>query len=128
MIFTKEIQTRSSIIEQLDKDILRVARKEGVELEVKDLQEISKVYQDLLEDKKGKFLVIVDSDCTSEIGFMEKMADKRRSRIKKAEALVVDSLGKRMEVNFYIRKYKPEHPVAVFKTEEEGLNWLRTIE
>lgn len=128
MIQTKPFETRSSIIEKLDQDILRIARKEGVEMKIEDLHEISAAYTTLLEKNRGKFLVILDDECTSEVGFMEKMADKERKTVKKAEALIVSSLGKRLEANFYIRKFKPEHAIAVFSNEQEGLNWLRTIE
>ena len=123
----KKVETRSSIIEQLDGGILKVIRKKGVEMVSADLEELLMIYQELLKNEQGKFLLMVDNDCESEFDFIAKMADPKREKVKKAEAIIVHSLGKRLEANFYIKKYKPEHPVAIFSTEQEGLDWLRAI-
>lgn len=123
----KKVETRSSIIEQLDGGIVKIIRKKGVEMGAADLDELLAVYQNLLKNEKGKFLLLVDNDCESEFDFIAKMADPKRAKVKKAEAIIVHSLGKRLEANFYIKKYKPEHPVAIFSAEQEGLDWLRAI-
>tara|TARA_R110000868_G_scaffold150874_3_gene374345 strand:- start:257 stop:643 length:387 start_codon:yes stop_codon:yes gene_type:complete len=128
MITKSQVETRSSIIEQYDDEILKIARKQGVEMEIEDLDEIASVYKELLQNKQPKLLVILDEECNSDMSFMEKMGNSERQLLKKAEALVVSSLGKRLEANFYIRRYKPNYPVAVFNNEEEGLAWLQSID
>tara|TARA_B110000503_G_C7129555_1_gene406232 strand:- start:1 stop:384 length:384 start_codon:yes stop_codon:yes gene_type:complete len=127
MIKTKSVQTRANTIARLDKDIIRVARRKGIEMTLQDLQEISVVYNQILINQQGKFLIIVDDECDSEVGFIKKMAEVERSKVKKAGALIVNSLGKRLEANFYIRRYKPSHAVKVFSSEREGLDWLMAI-
>ena len=31
------------------------------------------------------------------------------------------------QTNFYIRRFKPNYPVAVFNSEQEGLDWLESF-
>jgi hypothetical protein len=114
MIHASQIKTRSSIIDKMDDNILKIARKQGVEMVIDILQEISAVYKELLNDKPAKLLVIVDEGCTSEVGFMKKMAENSRQGLRKAEAMVVNTLGKRLEVNFYIRRFKLDYPNCCF--------------
>lgn len=122
-----QIKTRSGIIDEMDDDIFKIARNQGVEMVIDDLQEISAVYKELLNDKPAKLLVIVDEGCTSEVGFMKKMAESSRQEVKKAKAFVVNTLSKRLEANFYIKRFKLNHPISDFKTEKEGLASLKNI-
>ena len=98
----------------MDDNILKIARKQGVEMVIDDLQEISAAYKELLNDKPAKLLVIVNEGCTSEVGFMKKMAKNSRQGLRKAEAMVVNTLSKRLEVNFYIRRFKLDYPNCCF--------------
>lgn len=127
MIQTRPSETKSSIIEKLDDDILKIARKQGIKMEVEDLEEIAIVYKRLLQNRLPKLLIVLDDECESDAGFMEKMGDPQRQLLKKAEAFVVSSLSKRLETNFYIQRYKPIYPVAVFSDEFEALKWLQSI-
>lgn len=43
----------------------------------------------------------------------------------KAMAVIVDNLAYAMIANFYLKFNKPKRPYKVFKTKEEGLNWLK---
>jgi len=91
-----QIKTRSGIIDEMDDDIFKIARNQGVEMVIDDLQEISAVYKELLNDKPAKLLVLVDEGCTSEVGFMKKMAESSRQEVKNAKAFVVNTLSKRL--------------------------------
>jgi hypothetical protein len=48
------------------------------------------------------------------------------SKIRKAEAFVVESLANRLVANFYIRFNRPNNPTKIFNKFEKALDWLRT--
>lgn len=123
-----KLETRSIKIEQLDSEVLKIAKKQGIEIKIDDLEELNIAYKGLLQNRSPKLLVILDENCESELGFMKKLGEERIRRIRKAEALVVKSLGLRLEVSFYLSRYKANYPIEVFSNETEGLQWLKTID
>ncbi len=129
MVATDSIETRACYIKKVDEkeNILRIEKKFGVDVQLDDLTDIDNAYKQLLESRKGKFLIVFSDDCSSDKAMKEKFASKERSAFKKAEALVIGSLSNRLEANFYIRYYKPEHPIAVFTSEEAGIEWLKRV-
>lgn len=44
-----------------------------------------------------------------------------------ANAVLIDNLAKAMLFNFYLKINKPTVPTKAFKTEEEALSWLESI-
>lgn len=123
-----KIQTRASIIEPYGGDILRVSRIAGVAMVQEDLIEMAAAYKTFVPDGLPKLLVILDERCDSDLAFLKKMGEAKRQALKKAEALIVPTLDKRLEANFYIQRFKPTYLVAVFSKEEDGLKWLQSID
>lgn len=48
------------------------------------------------------------------------------SKVRKAEAFVVESLANRLIAGFYIQFNRPKNPTRIFNNFENALNWLRT--
>ena len=48
------------------------------------------------------------------------------SKVRKAEAFVVESLANRLIANFYIKFNRPKNPTKIFNKMESALAWLRT--
>jgi hypothetical protein len=48
------------------------------------------------------------------------------SKVRKAEAFVVESLANRLIANFYIKFNRPKNPTQIFNSYDRALAWLRT--
>ncbi len=121
----ERIETRISFITQLENGIIRLEIKPNIELEPEDLDENFEVYKNILGEKeKGLFLIVFDKKGMSNKESRERYANKKRAKIKRAEALVVKTLAHKMESNFYKNFYRPTHPVEIFEEEEEAIKWL----
>lgn len=120
-------ETRISFIELLPSNILRIELKVDIELGLDDLDENLCVYQELLGNKKGYFLVIFEENGRSNLETRSKFANRERAKIKAAEALVISNLAHRIESNHYKNSFKPNHPVKVFSQEKEATDWLLSL-
>ena len=91
MVVTDVIETRCCFINKIDEaqNILRIEPKRDIEVELDDIADIDNAYKHLLNNERGKFLVVFSEDCSSNKEMKEKLASKERSEIKKAEALVI---------------------------------------
>jgi hypothetical protein len=118
------VETRIAYIERLNNGIIRVETKKDVMLETEDLDENFDVFLKMQENEKELFLIVFGVGGESNFESRIKFAELRRSRIKKAEALVVRSLSHRIESNFYKNYFKLPHPVEVFDDEEKAVEWL----
>lgn len=130
MILTNNfIETRSCYINRIGEtdNILRIEKKLGENIDFDELKDIDRAYKNLLENRKGKFLIVFAEDCSLTKEMKEKLASQERSSFKEAEALVIKTLANRIEANFYKKFYKPEHPIEIFESEAEGLRWLSSL-
>lgn len=124
-------ETRSTLIEVLDKEngIIKILRKQGVELIPEDLVEIDQKYEEILNGRKGKFIVVYQLDGqVASHEFNEKASAGSRSRKKAGEAIIVETLANRIEANFFINNYNFYHPIKIFSNENEGIEWLKSID
>lgn len=125
----KTYESRISHISALSNGIIRVELKNNIELQPEDLDENMAIYKEILgQDEKGLFLLVFAQYGTSTKEGREKFASVERSLIKKAEALVVFTMGHRIESNFYKNFFNPKHPVRIFNNEEKALKWLLDFE
>lgn len=60
------------------------------------------------------------------IGAMRKLAkDPAIVKVRKAQAIIIDSLSNRILANFYIKFHKPANPIKMFADEKEAIQWLK---
>lgn len=121
------IETRISFIEQLDNGVIVVSTKSEVLVEPEDLDENLLVYKSLLKGEKGLFLVILDPKGLSTDATKRKYVSKKRGSFKIAEAILLDALDHRIDINYYIKIHQPEHPVKVFNDKKTAIEWLTTF-
>ena len=122
-----KVETRISFIEKLNNGIIRVEIKPDILLEPKDLEENYIAYTQQLDVKNGLFQLVFNPGGEANVEARIKYANKDRSKIKKAEAIVIETLAHRLGANFYKKKFKPTHPVEIFTEEQEALDWLLLI-
>lgn len=122
-----KIETRISFIEKLNNNIIRVEIKPDILLEPMDLDENYEAYTQQLNIENGLFLLVFKPGAEANLEARIKYANPKRSKIKKAEALVINTLAHRLGANFYKKKFKPTHPVEIFTEEKEAVDWLLSI-
>ncbi|MEQ8625904.1 MAG: hypothetical protein RJQ00_01170 [Vicingaceae bacterium] len=122
-----KVETRISFIEKLNNGIIRVEIKPDIQLEPEDLDENFITYTQKLKIKHGLFLLVFKPGGESNMEARLKYASAERFKIKKAEAIVIETLAHRLGANFYKKMFKPTHPVKVFIKEQEAIDWLLLI-
>ncbi len=121
------IETNISIIEELPSGIFKITIKPNVEVTPEDLDESHKILMDLTGGKPALFLDIFPPSSDATLEARQRFADKKRNKIKKAEAFVVQSLPHRLIAKFHMNFYKPAHNIRIFSNEEDALKWLETF-
>jgi len=111
-------------IEILDEHIVRVVLKREQEIGV----EVAQYLHDFLQEiglKVFKTLIVLEDDVVILPSAKKWMSDPNRNSRSKADAFVLDSLAKRLIINFCIKHNKPKVPTMTFSSEQEALVWLR---
>ena len=111
-------------IEILDEHVVRVVLKREQEIGV----EVAQYLHDYLQEKGVKVfktLTIIEDDVVILPSAKKWMSDPERISRSRADAFVLDSLAKRLIVNFYIKHNKPKVPTMTFSSEKKALTWLR---
>ena len=111
-------------IEILDEHVVRVVLKREQEIGV----EVAQYLHDYLQEKGVKVfktLTIIEDDVVILPSAKKWMSDPERISRSRADAFVLDSLAKRLIINFYIKHNKPKVPTMTFSSEKKALTWLR---
>lgn len=111
-------------IEILDEHVVRVVLKREQEIGA----EVAQYLHDYLQEKGVKVfktLTIIEDDVVILPSAKKWMSDPERISRSRADAFVLDSLAKRLIINFYIKHNKPKVPTMTFSSEQEALTWLR---
>lgn len=126
MNFIREIDHNKCVITLYDNSIVKIRFKDGVKFELEDAVEANQTMFDLAKGKP--FLSLVDSvDVRGEISneALEHFAKHPLTKgIRRAEAIVINSLHNRILANFYLKFSKSHNPVKVFSRMEPAVKWL----
>lgn len=119
------IKTKIGIISMLKNGIIRVEGIPDVHIDLESMHENDEAFKKILGDKKdAPFLVIFGDNASISNEAIAYFADKKRSKIKRAEALVTPQLHHKLIASLHITFYKPEHPTQIFFNEKDALEWL----
>lgn len=127
MIETPEkIELTTSSIYLDSSGILHVVYKNGVEMGFEEAKLHAEACCKLCDGQMSLFLI----DARNVSSIMDPSAREHLAQapglveIRKAVAVIVDSLPNRMIANFYHRFNKPKGPLKVFNSEKDALAWL----
>lgn len=123
----KEIILKTATL-QLDKSgILWVSYHKEVEMTPEDAKMHIDAVVRLCEGKKRPFLIDTrNAHGSYSLAAMRKIAkDPKIVDVRKAQAIIIDSLSNRLLANFYIKFQKPQNPIKIFEKEEEAIQWLK---
>lgn len=105
---------------------LWIRHKPNLVFELEDAISQEKELVEICENKPTPFLIDVrvqNWDAPREAREFH-ASSKPLLAIRKAEAILVNSLGLRVLANFYNKVNRPPNPVKVFNKEDEAIKWL----
>lgn len=107
--------------------ILRVRYHNDVDMTPEDAKRHINAVVKLCSGRKRPFLIDTrNTRGTYSQEAMRKLAKNPEIvRLRKAQAIIIDSLPNRLLANFYIKFHKPVNPIKIFEKENEALQWLK---
>lgn len=110
-------------LELLEPQIIKVCMTDGIDIELKDAQEMIHAASQLANGKT--YVTLFDASKTGTIS--KEARDAFAVSPKRiAAAILTDSLANKLVGNFFIKSHKPLYPTRIFSNEKEALKWLRT--
>lgn len=123
----EEIILKTATLYVDESGILWVRYQKDVDMKPEDAKRHIEAVVQLCGGKKRPFLIDTrDARGTYSLEAMRKLAkDPEIVRIRKAQAIIIDSLPNRLLANFYVKFHKPANPIKIFEKENEALQWLK---
>lgn len=103
--------------------------KEGVSIEYNDILQIKEINQSIAKGKKYALLISSEPFATISKAARELSASQKFAETTLAKAILVDSLGQTLVVNFYLSINKPKIKTKMFpvKDKVKAIEWLKGI-
>jgi hypothetical protein len=120
-----EIINTKSTVKLLDDDIVFVLYKEGAVLEIEDLNETQRAFNEISLGRPFKVL--------SELGDYTTLSGPARKHaetvgvLAHAEAIVFKGLAQILLLRFLETYRTQSHPMKFFKSKESALAWLKSV-
>ena len=130
MNYQKSIELSKTFLHLLEEGLVIVNPKDDIVLEIEDVQEVDQLIYDQLVLGKP-FVVIIDArDINSSVSreardFLSK--NELVLPIRKAQAIIVNSLHTKLLANFYMKFNKPINPIKVFSNFDDAYQWVKPI-
>jgi len=120
------VETTTSIISFEEPDLVRSVSKPESEMTLECLLENAETVKGLVRGRKFYLLIV-----TEETAIYTKEAREYihtdTEQLKKGEAIVVRSLAHRILGTFYARTRRKHHPIRLFPTVWEALEWIESL-
>ncbi len=114
-------------IEMLSNNIVRIEIFAYANISEKDLIDIQNIYREQLKIKSALFLIVIGKGVYNDLSLMKKLADPDRHKIRRAEALVLDSIQHKVESQYFKKHFDVGHPIKIFSKEKAALDWLKIM-
>jgi len=124
MIKTTAIETSIAFLEIRD-EVLFVVFKEGVEIQLENIDEIIKARKVLQQGKKVLVLTDIRNVWHASKAAKARAGNEEFLKLSYATAILVGSLPTRLLANFYIKFNKPKVSTKMFTSKEKALTWLK---
>ena len=129
MVYKKYVELPRVHLYLIEEGFTLFVAKDKIDLGIEDAKEVDEVSYEMVKGKP--FVTLIDvrdvrSNMTHEA--REYFAtNKKITDIRKAQAIVVNSLHTKILAEFYIKFNKPTNPVKIFRDYNEAEEWLREI-
>ncbi|MBI3520376.1 MAG: hypothetical protein HY062_13620 [Bacteroidetes bacterium] len=123
----KIIETKIAKITLLDNGIIRIQGNSDINITLDDMFENDEAFKHILPEGNAPFLTIFGENATINLDAQMYFANKQRSKIKKAEALLTSQMHHRLIALTHTTHLMPSYPIRHFTVEEEAIKWLLTF-
>ncbi len=121
----EKVVTPSSLI-IVDGDVVTTYMNADSEFNDDSANENAEAVFDLVCDKSVFHLIIPDSTTHITVA-AGNYSNPRFESLKKAEAIVIKTLGHRLLAQFYMDNNKKKYPVKVFNCEKQANSWFESL-
>jgi hypothetical protein len=118
----EEVQITNATIIRLSDSIIHLQWKRGVELEISDIDEMIKAFEEMSKGQLTKVISEFSPFVTISSKAREYAAANSPDLI--ALAYVIHGLSQRIIIRFFIRIKKKKHPTKVCLSFDEAVNWI----
>ena len=129
MVYKKHIEFKKAHLYLLDEGLTSIVFKDNVNFELEDAIELDNYTYEWVENKP--FVVIVDArNIRSNISHKARdhfAKNEKISKIRKGQAIVVNSLHIKLLANFYMNFHKPDDPIKIFTDYNRAYKWILEI-
>jgi hypothetical protein len=124
----KTIEIDCATIEVLEPQLLHIVYRNDYEVELVDVQEVDRMFQELAGDKVVYVIMDTKGQFTTFSSEAQKYLSKKTILVQNKQlggfALLIDSLPNRILARFYTNVYKPNYKLKVFAKDREARVWL----
>lgn len=110
----------------IDGDVLKTYYNADVDVSNEALEENVEAIWDLIKHRRVFHLVVPDATTLITVE-AHQYRNPRFESIKKAEALIIKTLGHRILAKVYIAARKNRYPVRIFEHETEAIEWFNSL-
>lgn len=118
------IEKNSFISERFERNIIHVHVKQNADIDVNEIKEVRETNEALAEGKPYVVLFEIGNYALVSKEAREFGAKQELGELRKAMAIIVNSLSHRILANFFINVNKPPTPTKVFNDKAKALEWL----
>lgn len=122
---SRKIINTNCTVSWIAEGIVFIQWKSGIDIEISDIDELSKAFHELSEGKLVK--VLQDFGQYTSISSEARSYAAKKSPDLVARAYIIKGLGQRMVLKFYIRLRNQNCPTKVFMSFDEALEWVKNI-
>lgn len=121
---TEQYNTKIGEISLLKNGIVKVKGNSNIHIVLEDMYENDRIFDVLLKGKSAPFLTVFGENATIDPEAELYFANKDRSKIKSAEALVTWQTHHKLIGLTHLTNLKPDYPIKQFRDESDAIKWL----
>jgi hypothetical protein len=123
----QEIELSSAFVRLRKDNLIHVHYKKNSTLDPHLQVQMREVFSKLSGGKPTGFIFSADEGFSITKEARENWKNIQHNNPIKAYAIIIANLPQRLVANFFLAMYRPTVTAKLFKTEEEGAAWLRSL-
>ncbi len=123
----KSIGLDFASVELLENGIIRVGFFDKLSIGESESREINNAIGALSDGKPARIMMVPQPNTVFDHGAREFSSSDEGLQYTIGDAMVINSLGHKILVSFYLKFNKPKKPSKAFDTEEAAMTWLLSL-